>query len=80
MKDVKEGRTVPVPRHLRDGHYAGAKHLGHARGYRTSHESETGWVDQEYLGVDKSYYTPTQRGYERQVSEYLDWIREQRNA
>ncbi len=77
MKDVKEGRTVPVPRHLRDGHYAGAQRLGNAKGYRYSHETDTGWVDQEYLGVDKTYYTPTQRGYERQVSEYLDWIKKQ---
>ncbi|MFW6061110.1 MAG: replication-associated recombination protein A, partial [Phycisphaeraceae bacterium] len=34
MKDVKEGRTIPVPKHLRDGHYAGAKKLGHAEGYQ----------------------------------------------
>ena len=25
MSDVKEGRTIPVPRHLRDGHYKGSK-------------------------------------------------------
>ena len=78
MKDVKDGRTVPVPRHLRDGHYAGAKRLGRSEGYQSSHEAESGWVDQDYLGVDKTYYAPTQRGYEQRINEYLVWIKQQR--
>ena len=40
--------------------------------------SETGYVDQDYLGVDKTYYTPTGRGYEQRIGQYLDWIRQQR--
>lgn len=71
MKDAKEGRTIPVPRHLRDGHYAGAKKLGNATGYKYAHDSETGYVEQDYLGVDKTYYTPTPRGYESKIAEYL---------
>ena len=31
-KDVKEGRTIPVPKHLRDKSYAGATRLGHGEG------------------------------------------------
>ena len=80
MKDVREGRTVPVPAHLRDGHYLGAKRLGHAQGYQYAHGSETGFVDQDYLGVDKCYYTPTQRGYEKRIGEYLAWIEQQRKG
>ena len=30
--DVREGRLLPVPVHLRDSHYAGAKRLGHGAG------------------------------------------------
>jgi putative ATPase len=78
MKDVKEGRTIPVPRHLRDGHYAGAKKLGNAAEYQYAHDSPTGFVDQDYLGVDKTYYTPTQRGHEQRISQFLAWIAEQR--
>lgn len=77
MKDVKEGRTIPVPKHLRDGHYAGAKKLGNSTGYTSAHSSETGYVSQEYLGVDKTYYTPTQRGHEVRISQFLDWVKEQ---
>jgi putative ATPase len=80
MKDVREGRTVPVPRHLRDGHYKGAKQLGNATGYQYAHDSETGYVAQDYLGVDKTYYTPTQRGYEQRIAQYMEWIREQKTA
>jgi putative ATPase len=64
MKDVKEGRTIPVPKHLKDSHYSGAARLGHGEGYKYPHDAATGHVDQEYLGVDKIYYQPTNRGYE----------------
>ena len=76
-KDVKQGRTIAVPRHLRDGHYAGAKQLGHAKGYQYAHDSPTGVVDQDYLGVDITYYRPTHRGYEQWITEYLRWVRQQ---
>lgn len=78
MSDVKNGRTIPVPKHLRDGHYSGAKKLGHAQGYQSAHHSETGFVDQDYLGVDKTYYTPTDRGYEHRIGQFLQWLDEQR--
>lgn len=78
MSDVKNGRTIPVPKHLRDGHYAGAKKLGHAQGYKNAHNSPTGFVDQDYLGVDKQYYTPTDRGHEQRIGEFMRWLDEQR--
>ncbi len=74
MSDVKHGRTVPVPRHLRDAHYPGADRLGHA-GYQYAHDSPTGHVQQEYLGVDKSYYRPTDRGHERTIRRFLESLR-----
>jgi putative ATPase len=64
MKDVKEGRTIPVPKHLKDSHYSGAARLGHGEGYQYPHDAPTGHVEQEYLGVDKIYYQPANRGYE----------------
>jgi putative ATPase len=67
MKDVREGRTIPVPKHLKDAHYLGAQRLGHGQGYKYPHEAPKGFVEQEYLGVDKIYYEPTDRGYEQEV-------------
>ncbi len=72
--DVRNNRTVPVPKHLRDTHYKGAKQLGHT-GYEYAHDSQTGWVDQDYLGVDKTYYTPTDRGYEKHIAAFLEWLK-----
>ncbi|HZZ43444.1 MAG TPA: replication-associated recombination protein A [Tepidisphaeraceae bacterium] len=71
MKDVKEGRTIPVPVHLKDTHYKGSKRLGHGDGYQYPHDHEGGVVEQDYLGVDKVYYEPTDRGYEGKLGESL---------
>jgi putative ATPase len=75
MKDVREGRTIPVPRHLRDGHYPGGKRLGHGVGYKYAHDDPRGYVEQDYLGVDKTYYTPTDRGYEAEITERMKSLR-----
>ncbi len=79
MQDVRENRTIAVPMHLRDGHYKGAKKLGHAQGYQYPHAHEGGFVDQEYLGVNKSYYQPTDRGYEERIGQYLAWVKQMKN-
>jgi putative ATPase len=73
--DVREGRLVPVPRHLRDRHYSGAKRLGHGQGYQYAHNSEGGIASQDYLGVDREYYRPVDRGFERELAERLTKIR-----
>ena len=78
--DVKKGRTIPVPRHLRDTHYQGSARLGHGEGYQYAHDFADGLVSQDYLGVDKTYYTPTDRGFERQMAAYLEKFKELRGA
>jgi putative ATPase len=77
MTDVREGRTIPVPKHLRDGHYAGAKRLGSGVGYKYAHDFAGGYVEQDYLGVDKTYYTPTDRGYEKQILQRMEDLKQQ---
>jgi putative ATPase len=80
MKDVREGRTLPVPKHLRDSHYQGAKRLGHGEGYRNPHESGQGNARQEYLGVDRTYYVPTDSGYEAIIGKQMRLRRESEQA
>ena len=75
VKDVREGRILPVPIHLRDKHYAGAKQLGHGEGYHYAHDFEDGIVAQDYLGVDREYYHPVDRGYESELIGRLEFIR-----
>jgi putative ATPase len=79
-KDVREGRTLPVPDHLRDSHYRGAARLGHGAGYQNAHESESGYIEQDYLGAVRSYYQPTNRGHERAIAAYLNSIKDSRNS
>jgi putative ATPase len=80
MKDVREGRTQPVPNHLRDSHYKGSKRLGHGQGYQYPHDSADGFIEQDYLTVNKIYYEPTDRGYEGQVRGKLEEWRRRRAA
>ena len=73
--DVEAGRVLPVPIHLRDKHYSGASRLGHGEGYQYSHEAADGVSEQDYLGVDRTYYRPVPRGFEVELSERLERIR-----
>jgi putative ATPase len=75
-EDVRGGRVLPVPVHLRDSHYPGAKRLGHGTGYEYAHDAEGGIAAQEYLGVDREYYRPVERGFEIELNERLKTIRE----
>ena len=74
-RDVREQAVIPVPRHLQDKHYAGAKQLGHGQGYEYAHDAPEGIAAQDYLGVEKRYYEPTDRGFERDLAERLAEIR-----
>ncbi len=73
--DVRERGVIPVPRHLQDRHSASAKAFGRGAGYRYAHDHADGVVAQEYLGVEKRYYEPTDRGEERAMAERLERIR-----
>jgi len=79
-EDVRENRTVPVPKHLRDSSYRGAKRLGHGEGYKYSHNYEGGVAPQEYLGVDAVYYEPTDRGHEAKIKKRLEEYRRLREG
>lgn len=74
-RDVREGRLLPVPVHLRDKHYAGAETLGHGQGYEYAHNAPGGVAAQDYLGVEREYYRPVDRGFERELAARLEEIR-----
>jgi len=75
MRDVKEGVTLAVPKHLRDAHYKSAKKLGHGTDYQYAHDYEGGYVPQAYLPEGRRYYEPTEIGHEKRVKERLDYWR-----
>ncbi len=74
-RDVRENRVLPVPRKLRDSHYKGAAALGHGVDYQYSHDSPGGVASQSYLGIQRDYYEPVDRGFEAELSTRLAELR-----
>lgn len=78
IADVRAGKGGPVPHHLRDTHYAGAKDVGHGEGYRYAHDEPNGVAAQHYAPEELRgvhYYEPGTRGNERHIADRLQRIR-----
>jgi len=84
LGDVREGRTIPVPVHIKDANVRKAAQMSEGSGvgaaYAYAHDSPDGVGVQDYLGVERRYYRPTQRGLERQLAELLEQIRARRDT
>ncbi|MFJ4702664.1 MULTISPECIES: replication-associated recombination protein A [unclassified Streptomyces] len=79
LEDVRKGLAGPVPPHLRDGHYKGAKKLGHAQGYVYPHDVPGAIAAQQYAPdalKDRQYYTPTRYGAEARYADVVERVRE----
>jgi putative ATPase len=74
-EDVRSGRTLAVPQHLRDTSYRGAAQLGHGNEYKYAHDYEGGFVEQEHLPEARRYYEPTDRGFEAELRKRLEALR-----
>jgi putative ATPase len=74
VDDVKQQPTIPVPKHLKDSHYQGAKKLGYGADYKYPHSFKDGFVPQEYLpaAMMKQYYKPKEIGHEKDIRRYLE--------
>ncbi|MDL2235264.1 replication-associated recombination protein A [Christensenellaceae bacterium OttesenSCG-928-L17] len=62
----------PVPIHLRDTSYAGAKNIGAGKGYLYPHQFPGHWVRQEYRPANlagRRYYVPSDQGNEKAIQE-----------
>ncbi|MCL5104225.1 MAG: replication-associated recombination protein A [Armatimonadetes bacterium] len=84
-KDIAERKGPPVPKHLRDTSYPGAKALEHGKGYKYPHDYPGHYTEQEYLppgATSGPYYEPTEHGHEAKFKERLRRLRgeEQANA
>ena len=78
IEDVRAGKSGPVPIHLRDGGYPGAKRLGHGKGYIYAHDAPNAVAKQQYLPdslTGQVYYVPTDRGHEVEFSSRLERLR-----
>lgn len=83
LVEVRNEKIPPVPIHLRDAHYKGAKKLGHGNDYKYAHDYPGAWVDQQYLPEGKEnsvYYQPSDRGHEKKFRERLEAIKRAKEA
>lgn len=91
LTDVKSGRVLPVPMHLRDpnsspvsddagrgGRVKDRIRESGGEAYEYSHNAEGGLTGQDYLGVERVYYEPTESGAERVLKQHLEEARRRR--
>ena len=69
LSDLRKSGNLPIPRHLRDGHYQGSKELGNAQVYLYPHNYPKKWIKQQYLPdklLGSDYFSANETGkYER---------------
>jgi putative ATPase len=75
QEDVEKTRADPVPLHLRNAPTPLMRKVGYGKGYRYAHDYEEAQVEQQHLPdaiKDRTYYHPSDRGYEKTVKDRLD--------
>ena len=76
---VKNNVPEPIPIHLKDAHYQGAKEMGHGLEYKYPHNYNYGYVDQFYLPENlrnHKFYFDKKVGYETKLNDRLKKIKE----
>ncbi len=77
MESVKNEKAT-IPSYLQDAHYPGSQKLGRGIGYEYAHDCPKHFSKQRYLPVelgDTKFYRPSRNGYEKEIENYLKWLR-----
>jgi putative ATPase len=86
---IEKTGTLPVPLHIRNAPTRLMKELDYGKGYLYAHDFAEGYVPQDYLpdelrgkgqGGGPLFYRPTDRGYEKIISERMEQWRKIREA
>ena len=78
LEDVQKTEADPVPLHLRNAPTGLMKHIGYGKGYQYAHDAEDKVTGMQCLPdnlADRSYYQPTDQGFEQRLRQRLDEIR-----
>lgn len=81
-KDALNTLSEGVPLHLRNATTKLMSEVGYGKGYRYAHEYENKVTDMQCLPdnlKDKTYYNPTEEGFEKKYSERLKFIKDMKN-
>jgi len=76
---IRSSATLEVPLHLRNAPIKGMSDQGYHKGYQYPHDDAQGIVREQYFPIGltpRSFYEPTDRGFEREVRERLQSIRQ----
>jgi len=65
LESVREERLSPVPAHLKSASYKGASRLGAGIGYKYPHDYKGHDADQQYYTGNKTFFFPSDEGYEK---------------
>ncbi len=83
LAEVRKSGALPVPLHIRNAPTRLMKELGYHKGYKYAHDFDGGVAEQEHLPEKlhgKVFYRPTERGYEKMISERMRYYQERRKA
>ncbi len=78
IEDVRKTEADPVPLHLRNAVTGLMKNVGYGAGYKYAHSFEEKVTDMTCLPenlADRTYYKPTDQGFEQRLRQRLDEIR-----
>ena len=82
-EDARKLGALPVPLHLRNAPTPLMRKLGYGEDYLYPHDFGGAIVEQNYLPEQiegRTYYSPSDRGYEARMREYLDRVHAMRAA
>ena len=71
LEDVRSGRIMAVPEHLKNVHVEAVGREGLDIAYKYPHDFDQHTVQQAYLPADKRYYRPTGQGYEDTIAKRM---------
>ncbi len=72
LSDVRNERLEPVPDYLKSSSYKGAERIGAGIGYKYPHHYKGHFVSQKYIKRDKTFFLPSEEGYEKMFKEKLN--------
>lgn len=78
-EDVTNTRNDPVPMHLRNAPTRFMQQEGFGKGYKYAHDYDEGVIGQQNLPDNlkgRSYYKPTDRGFEKEMTRRIERVQE----
>jgi putative ATPase len=80
-RSAKETGSLMPPKNILNAPTRLMKQIGYGKGYQYDHDAEGGFSGDDYWPEEmaaQTFYTPTDRGFEKRVAERMAWWEEQR--